>query len=227
MNAKYLCGFAAMAALWLGGCGDDTGSGGAGGATTATTTSGPATTATSTTAVTTAASTSVASSSSTGMAVCPPDAMDPECTACAKTECCDQAAPCLEDAECSACMDCVAAAMDPTDCVFDGTCDLSDPETAATYDCTADSCANECYNGGFSCTADPMGDPCIECTKANCCMEAQECYGSAACAQCIQCAQTAGDPFDCVGSGDCDLGDPATAGILNCVQTDCDVCLGG
>lgn len=222
MNAKYLSG-AALAVLCFAACGDDDGaSGGAGGS--GTTTVGPTTATTGpTTTATTVTSTTAMSSSSTGMAVCPPDPMDGVCLACAKASCCDQTDPCQGDAECSVCLDCINNAMDPTDCLLGGDCDLGDPETSAAYDCTAGACADECYQGGFSCTADPMGEPCIECAKASCCMQAQDCFESALCAQCIQCAQDAADPFDCVASADCDLGDAATAAILNCVQTNCEM----
>jgi hypothetical protein len=226
MQRKILLGAATLAALLPLGCGDDgTGSGGAGASgstTTATTTSSMTTTSS-----TTASTTSATSSASTGMAVCPPDPNDGPCMACSKATCCDQAAVCAEDAECTACMACVAIATNPTECIGTGECDLSDPETAATYDCTSQTCADECYAGGFDCTADPMGAPCIECAKASCCDEAQACFESSSCALCITCAQEAADPLDCVSMGTCDLGDQATANLFNCVQTNCTVCLGG
>jgi hypothetical protein len=161
------------------------------------------------------------------MAVCPPDPNDDPCTACSKASCCDQTNACMADTECTACFACVTTAMNPADCITMGDCDLADPETAAAYDCTAPACSDECYAGGFSCTPDPMGDPCIECVKTDCCMEGQQCFESAACAACISCAQSAANPLDCVNMGACDLADPATADTFSCVQTNCGVCLGG
>jgi hypothetical protein len=228
MKAKLFGGVAVSALLCVAACGDDDGAtGGAGGATTATTnTAGPTTTTTGPTTTATSSTTAMSSSSTGMMGVCPDDPNDPPCVVCAKETCCDQTDPCLDDPECSTCLDCVANSMDPTECLLGGMCDLGDPETAAAYDCTAGTCTDECYNGGFSCDPDAMGSPCIECAKASCCNQAQACFESALCAQCIQCAQSAANPLECVDSGDCDLGDAATSMLLNCVQTNCDVCLG-
>src|SRR5688572_28619848 len=110
MKTKLFGGVAVTAVLSFAACGDDDGAtGGAGGATTATTTTvGPTTTTGPTTTASTTASTTAMSSSSTGMmGVCPEDPNDPPCVVCAKETCCDQTDPCLDDPECSACLDCV------------------------------------------------------------------------------------------------------------------------
>ncbi len=221
MQRNFVLGAALVAALCPVGCGDDGGTGGQGGqgASTTTTSTGTPTTTTTTGMTTTSGSTS------TGMSMCPPDASDPPCTACSKTTCCDQTNVCMADTECTTCMACVAAAANPVDCLDSGDCDLNDAETFAAYDCTSKTCADECYAGGFSCTPEPMGQPCIECVKVACCDSAQACFESAACALCITCAQNAMNPLDCLSIGACDLNDPATAEIFQCVNSDCGVCL--
>jgi hypothetical protein len=81
--------------------------------------------------------------------------------------------------------------------------------------------------GTFDCTPDPMGDPCIECAKANCCMEIQTCVGDAECGACITCVQQTGDITQCIGM--CNQSDPRTGALGQCVIGACagDCGLGG
>ena len=215
---SYLCCAITLGLLALG-CGDDTTGTRGGGGTTASTTTGSTTgTTTSTTTVTT--STGTATSTSTGMAVCPPDPNDSACLACSKASCCDQTTACMADAACVTCMACVDMG-NAEQCVQTGDCDLSNPATADGYECTANACSDECYQGGFSCAANANDTPCEACTKMNCCMQAQDCFASASCAACIQCVQTTGDPFACIGMGQCDAQEPATSAMFTCTQQSC------
>lgn len=97
--------------------------------------------------------------------------------------------------------------------------------TAATT--TGSTTASTGTGGMLDCTADPQGDPCIECAKANCCDEAQTCAGDAECGVCLACVEMTGDPLSCIGM--CDLQDPETGAVLQCVQGSCamDCGLGG
>ena len=159
--------------------------------------------------------------------MCPPDGGDDPCTACSKETCCNEYDACDGDAECTQCMACITGGVTaPADCVTNGECDLADPEVAAIYNCSVQTCSDECYEGGFMCTPpDPMGDPCLECVKADCCMAGEACFESAQCALCISCAQNAADPMTCLMTGECDLADPATGDIFACVNDTCGVCL--
>lgn len=79
-----------------------------------------------------------------GAGACDPASSDGVCTACLKSECCDQWVACQSDVDCQACNACLDTELDLGACATMTLCDIMPPATSSMLLCAYTQCQSEC-----------------------------------------------------------------------------------
>lgn len=173
---------------------------------------------------TTAADTGLPTATSGELGPCDPMPVDPPCTACARSNCCDEYLACENNPSCLGVLDCIEN-QPWHQCVQNDPQGI-EPDLEALLFCMeqAPQACGPCLPASFACygTGEANGatmqlfDPCTECAAYNCCNELLVCAESLECQCVVDCVAQTGDvTSDCIES--CAASDdPVYDALANC-----------